>query len=206
MQYKNHLIVKIQTMNDSDIIKQVLDGDIDQFERLIEKYENKVFSIVARRIPQQDHGTVAQDIFLNLFRSLNRFALDRPFDNWLATIAVRSCHDYWRKNGRKKQLIMEAPQEKTVAWLEMVEAVNALAEFKTEIERQDKIELVEKLLQQLKPDDRLMVELIYFEDLPLQEVADALAWKLSKVKVRAMRARKRMRQCIASLLTDTHLN
>lgn len=200
MQYKNNLIVKIQTMNDSDIIKQVLDGDIDQFEQLIEKYENKVFSIIGMRIPQQDHGVVAQDIFLSVFRSLSRFLLDKPFDNWLAIIAVRNCHDYWRKHGRKQQLVMEAPQEKTAAWFEMVEAVNALTEFKTEIDRQEKIELVENLLSQLNSDDRLMVELIYFEDLPLQEVADALEWTLSKVKVRAMRARKRMRQCIADLL------
>jgi len=187
-------------MNDSNIIQQVLDGDIDQFEQLIKKYENKVFAIVGRRIPHQDHGMVAQDIFLNAFRSLSRFALERPFGNWLATIAVRNCHDYWRKHGRKQQLIMAAPQETTVAWFEMVEAVNALAEFKTKVDRQDKIELVKKLLHQLKPDDRLMVELIYFEDLPLQEVADALEWKLSKVKVRAMRARKRMRQNITILL------
>lgn len=187
-------------MNDSDIIQQVVDGDIDQFEQLITKYENRVFHIVAKRIPQQDHGTVAQDIFLNIFRSLNRFALERAFENWLTTIAIRTCHDYWRKHGRKQQLIMAPPQGKTVAWFEMVEAVNALAEFKTEIERRDKLELLEKLLQQLKPDDRLMMELIYFEDLPLQEVADVLEWKLSRVKVRAMRARKRMRQNITTLL------
>lgn len=187
-------------MNDNDIIKQVLDGEVDQFERLIKKYENKVFSIVAKRIPPQDHGSVAQDVFLNTFRSLGRFTLNRPFDNWLATIAVRNCHDYWRKHGRKQQLVMEAPQEKTAAWFEMVEGVNALAEFKVEIDRRDKLELIEQLLRQLKPDDRLMIELIYFEALPLQEVADALEWKLSKVKVRAMRARKRMRQSIAHLL------
>ena len=187
-------------MNDSEIIKQVLDGDIDQFEWLIKKYENKVFAIVGRRIPALDHGTVAQDIFISIFRSLNRFALERPFDNWLTTIAIRNCYDYWRKQGRKQQLIMAAPQENPAAWFEMVEAVNALAEFKSKIEHQDRVELVKKLLLQLKPDDRLMMELIYFEALPLQEVADALEWKLSKVKVRAMRARKRMRQNINGLL------
>jgi RNA polymerase sigma-70 factor (ECF subfamily) len=192
----------MQTINDSDIIQQVLDGDIDQFEQLIGKYENRVFSIVAKRIPSQDHGVVAQDIFLDIFRSLDKFAIDRPFINWLTTIAVRNCHNYWRKYGRKQQLVMDAPPAKSTAWFEMVEAVNALAEFRTEIAQRDKVELVEKLLRQLKSDDRLMIELIYFEDLPLQAVADALAWKLSKVKVRAMRARKRMRQNIASLLDE----
>ena len=190
----------MQTINDSDIIQQVLDGDIDQFEQLIAKYEKRVFSMVAKRIPPQDHGAVAQDIFLNIFRSLDKFALERPFENWLTIIAIRNCHDYWRRHGRKQQLVMETPQAKPVAWFEMVEAVNALAEFKNEIAQRDKIELVDKLLRQLKPDDRLMIELIYFEDLPLQAVADAMAWKLSKVKVRAMRARKRMRQNIVSLL------
>ncbi len=193
-------------MNDSDIIKQVLDGDINQFERLIEKYENKVFSIVAKRIPPQDREVVAQDIFINLFRSLDRFKLGKPLDNWLATIAVRNCHNYWRKHGRKQQLVMETPQGQTAAWFEMVEGVNALTEFKVEIDRQNKLELIEQLLLQLKPDDRLMIELIYFEDLPLQEVADALEWKLSKVKVRAMRARKYMRQNIANLLTDVRVS
>jgi RNA polymerase sigma-70 factor, ECF subfamily len=190
----------MQTMNDSDIIKQVIDGDIDQFEQLIEKYKNKVFSIIARRIPTQDHGIVAQEVFLKSFRSLNKFTPGRPFENWLITITIRNCCDYWRVHNRVQQLNVLSPKTPAESWFNMVEAADALAKFKTEIKKQEQIELIETVLHQLTPEDRLMVELIYFEDWPLQQVADTMQWKLSKVKVRSMRARNKMRQHISVLL------
>jgi RNA polymerase sigma-70 factor (ECF subfamily) len=68
--------------------------------------------------------------------------------------------------------------------------------------RQDAEELVQRALSGLDPEDRLLVECIYFEDMPLKEVAATLDWSLAKVKVRAFRARRKLREFIEKLTAD----
>lgn len=184
---------------DRDIIQQVLDGEIDKFEMLIEKYRQKIFGIVGKRIPYQDHNEVAQDVFLNCFRSLSNFKLDRPFENWLARIAMRTCYDYWREHAKDKQLA-SAPEEKHEQWLEQARSSKSLEDFEKKVKREETLEMLGIVLQLLKPEDRLLIDMIYFEEMSMQEAADTLKWKLSKVKVRAMRARLKMRERIKEVI------
>jgi len=61
-------------------------------------------------------------------------------------------------------------------------------------------DLAEKVLSQLPPDDRLVLMSIDGEQLPVKDVAEMTGWSESKVKVRAFRARRRMRQAVEKLL------
>ena len=184
---------------DREIIQQVLDGEINKFEMLIEKYRHKIFGIVGKRIPYEDHNEVAQDVFLNSFRSLSKFSLDRPFENWLSTIAIRTCCDYWRKHSKDKQ-ITDGPEDKHDEWFELAGSAKSLDDFEASVRQEETFEILALVLQKLNPEDRVLVEMIYFEGLSMQETADVLEWKLSKVKVRAMRARNKMREYIEELI------
>lgn len=185
-------------IDDRDIIQQVLDGDINKFEMLIEKYRQKVFAIVGKRIPYEDHNSVAQDVFLNCFRSLANFDPDRAFENWLSTIAIRTCYNYWREHAKDKQIV-SAPEDKYDNWLEIAGTAKSLEDFESKVNREETLEILEIVMNQLSPEDRVLVEIIYFEGMSLQEAADILEWKLSKVKVRAMRARNKMREIIGAV-------
>jgi RNA polymerase sigma-70 factor, ECF subfamily len=187
-------------IDDRDIIQQVLDGEIDKFEMLIEKYRQKVFSIVGKRVPYQDHNEVAQDVFLNSFRSLSKFSLDRPFENWLSRIALRTCCDYWRAHAKDKQ-IASVTQEKYDIWFENAGNAKSLEEFEANANREETLELLEIVLQKLSHEDRVLVEMIYFEGETLKEAAEVLNWTLSKVKVRAMRARNKMRDYLGEIIS-----
>ena len=77
--------------NDIDIISSVLEGDVDQFALLIDKYKAKIFKIVSMHIPHDYVDEVANDIFFKSYKSLKTFKNDSPFVNWLTVIAIRSC-------------------------------------------------------------------------------------------------------------------
>ena len=189
----------MQIIDDSEIIRRVIDGEIDQFEQLVSRYENLVFSIVSRRIPGHDCDSVAQEVFLKLFNALPKISSVK-IKNWLTTVSIRSCYDYWRNHSREQRFRVNDNGNQENDWFEMIAAVNALAEFNAATRRGDNIALVEQIMRRLAEQDRMLIELIYFEQLPLREVAKALQWSLSKVKVRAMRARLKLRHLIGSLL------
>ncbi len=183
-------------LGDSDIVKRVLDGEIDLFEQLVERYQGRVFGIVSKRIPADDWGEVAQDVFLNCFRSLSGFDTARPFENWIATIAVRRCHDYWRSRSRRGVLEVEARGE----LLEVAGAAESVAEFEARVKKSDMLALLDEAMGKLNPDERELMDMIYLEEMKLKDVAEALGLSLSNVKVKAMRTRGKLRAAFESIL------
>lgn len=179
-------------VKDIDVIKEVLAGNIDNFEQIIDKYSHKVFAIIARRIPYQDHNEVSQNIFIKCFRSLSNFDFNKPFENWMSRIALRSCADYWRAQ-TKKRFVDFSGVNGYEMWFDSIVSSTSLEEFESKVKSENTYEILQILLEKLNPDDRLMVELIYFEGYTIKEVALKLEWGESKVKVRVMRARKKMR-------------
>ena len=187
-------------MDDHDIIQQILNGDINQFELLINKYRRKIFSIVCKRVPNKDQELIAQDIFIKAFRSLSTFKTTMPFENWLATIAVRTCYDYWRSQHRSRQIQTVTTGDKHEEWLKSVHNAHSLEQFNREVSKQETLEVLTSVMKKLSPEDRVLIDLIYFENWKLKEAAEILNWKLEKTKVRTMRARKKLRKEIESIL------
>ena len=182
--------------DDNEIIQNILDGDIDLFERLLDRYQRKVFGIVAGRVPECDRETVAQDVFVDCFRSLEKFDRSKPFENWLSTIAVRRCHDYWRKRGRAGGVDGESRD----VWIETANDSASLEEFERSVKREETLALLNEVLGTLGADDRLLVDMIYLEGMKLKDVAERLGLSLSNVKVKAMRARAKMRDAIETVM------
>jgi len=185
---------------DAGIIRAVLDGDVDAFAVLVRRYSQRVFEVVGRRVPANDLECVAQAAFVSAFRSLGMYEPGQLFEHWLLRIARRRCCDYWRDRRRRHELPEAGLSDDQRQWLERVSAGLRWDEFERECQREEAVEVVHKALAELDPENRVLVECIYFEELPLKEVAATLEWSLSKVKVRAFRARKKLRQIIERLL------
>jgi RNA polymerase sigma-70 factor (ECF subfamily) len=173
--------------DDLEIIEEVLDGDTNRFEVLIERHREHVFRLVGRRVPAEDAGEVAHDVFVRAWTSLSSFRGDSPFEHWLSKIAVRTCHDYWRARYRSKEAPMSTLGEEHAAWLE-----NA-ASVETDESGMMAREIMMKALAGLSPADRAVIELVHLEERPVREAADLLGWSVANVKVRAHRARKKLK-------------
>jgi RNA polymerase sigma-70 factor (ECF subfamily) len=190
------------TQEDPDykVINSVLNGNVDDFIVLVNKYRARVFLLTAKRIPVNDVEDVAQEAFIRAFKSLETFSRKNPFENWLSIITLRTCCDYWRKNARQKEFTAPADDTEQLKWLELVASGAASDEHRRNVRNKDIRELLNWTLKKLSADDRSLVEMIYFEGRSLKEAAEVLDWGISKTKVRAMRARSKMRGILNKLL------
>lgn len=185
---------------DGAIVAAILNGDVERFNLLLDKYSGLVFSIVRRRVPVEMVDSVAQDVFIRAFKALDKYTDDNRFGSWLARIAVRTCCDYWRERKRYDTRRLDpGDTDLHCALLEHAGGCASVAEAVLLARRQDAVAAVSMVLRQLSAEDRTLVESIYFDDMKLKDVAAALGWSLVKTKVRAMRARKTMRKILESI-------
>lgn len=182
--------------DDISIVKTVIEGNLDGFGQLIDKYQKKVFAIVAKRVPPCEIESVSHEVFLRAYNSLNLFSMKKPFENWLSGIAMRTCCDFWRSSGRGRSVSVPELTENQTEWLESVSSAASLADAQSNADRKDAEELLDIVMASMEPEDRLLIDMLYLEDWPLKEASDALGWGLSKTKVRAMRAKMKMRKIL----------
>lgn len=185
---------------DLKVINSVLNNNVDDFIVLVNKYQTRVFSLVAKRIPANDIEDVTQEAFIRAFKNLKTFSQKKPFENWLSIITLRACCDYWRKNARSKEFTAPADNSEQLKWLELVATDMASEEHTRSINNKDIKELLNWTLKQLSIEDRSLIEMIYFEGHSIKETAEVLDWGSSKTKVRAMRARSKMRKILTKLI------
>ncbi len=202
LSYNFAMAVDVSMDRDSDeaVIRRVRGGDVDEFEILIERHKRHVFRIVSNHVPADRVGEIAHEVFVNAFRSLDSWAARSPFEHWLARIAVRRCHDFWRAQGRSRETVISAMGDGERDWIEAVLAAPSREAFEAQAARDEARECVMWALAQLPPDDRMVVTLVNLEGYPVNEAADLLGWSAAKVKVRAFRARRALREVIARMV------
>ncbi|MCP3967018.1 MAG: RNA polymerase sigma factor [Lentisphaerae bacterium] len=186
---------------DLSIVKNIINGKTESFAELIDKYSNKVFSIVGNRVPVSDVEDVAQEVFIRAFKSLKTYSGIKPFENWLSVIAIRCCCDFWRKNSRRRELYApkEQPEFQT-EWLQLMSQGLSQTIHADIVRTSEAREFLEWTMNQLLPEDRTLIEMVYFEGRTLKEASEVLRWGESKTKVRAMRARNKMREILEQLM------
>ena len=152
-----------------------------------------VRSHLPRRVAEED---LAQEIFLKMFTRLDQYKGAVAFTHWVSRIAVTTCIDQLRAQKRRPEFRWADLSEKETDVLDSVltndsevPANEALAAH----------ELVTKLLGQLKPEDRLVVQLLDLEQRSVAEISELTGWNPSLVKVRAFRARGKLKKLFKEL-------
>ncbi len=176
------------------IIKRVLDGDINEFEKLIELHQDHVARILSAHIPRDSVEEVAHEVFIRCYNSLDGYKPQKAFKAWLATIAIRSCHDFWRKRYRNREVPASEFAEDCQLLLENALASKSRDEFEALARQREARELADALLDRVKPLDRMILVLTYVQGMTAKEAANLLEISVANVKVRSFRARKTLRQ------------
>lgn len=168
-------------------IEASLRGSGSAYRRLVERYQSAVCGQMWRfsRDPQVVDELV-QDVFVEVYQSLKGYRGDAAFVHWLRRVATRVGYRYWKHQARRRRLY-----ESLQAHPEAVKPPEAMAPSEA-------AEHLHAILAQLPPKDRLVLTLMYFEDCDSQEIATRMGWSATLVRVRAHRARQKLR----ALLTD----
>lgn len=184
--------------DDDTIISRVLGGDMDAYAVIIERYRGDVLRIVSGHVPQPEAAAVAHDAFVRAYRSLSRYKPTRPFVRWLATIAVRTCHDFWRSRYRNRETVVSDLSEGCRLHLEasMASTDPDPAQAASQNER---VARLHQALDSLSPPERLVVTLVHLEEHSTKETAQLMGISVANVKIRAFRARKKLKVALDSL-------
>ena len=140
-----------------------------------------------RRTPEED---LCQMIFIRMFQRLHQFSGKVPIEHWVSRIAVNTCLNQIESEKVRPELRHADLTEEEQAVVEnLATAAEELAPDKQFASRQ----LVEHLLDLLKPAERLVIDLLYLQGRSIEEIRKLTGWTATLVKVRAFRARRKMK-------------
>jgi RNA polymerase sigma-70 factor (ECF subfamily) len=141
-----------------------------------------------RRTPEED---LCQMIFIRMFQNLAQFSGKVPLEHWVSRIAVNTCLNQIASEKVRPELRHADLSEEEVAVIEKLAATSdELAPDAQFASRQ----LVEHLLDALKPAERLVIDLMYLQGKSVDEIKNETGWSAPLVKVRAFRARQKLKQ------------
>lgn len=169
---------------EAELIDRILKGEWRNFAILVDKYENKVFNYVNYLMNSpEDAEEMVQDTFVKAYRSLSQFRGEASFSTWLIRIAHRNCLTHFRK---------KVPTKVSLDSVTNSSAGNMVNSPSKELHLDDRRQVLNRALQQLKPDERSAVTLFYYQELSLQEICDVTELSLSNVKILLHRSRKKL--------------
>ena len=187
---------------DTELISAVLKGDVNSFEPLARRYQPRIFA-TARRYARRESEVedIVQEVFIKAFQKLASFRGEAPFEHWLMRLTVRTCYDFLRAHQRNRELNFSELSDEEGDWLERVKAGPDDVRDDVSAAKQ----LVDRVLAQLSPEDRLVITLLEIEDRTVKEIADLTGWSQALVKVRAFRARAHMRKLLERITKEKYL-
>ena len=154
--------------SEAELIAAVLQGDSASFEPLVTKYSPRVFA-TARRYARRDSEVedIVQEVWLKAFDKLRTFRGEAPFEHWLMRMTVRTCYDFLRGHQRNRISSFSEISEPEEDWLERF-----VAEPGGAAEDADAAKLlVNRVLDRLSPEARLVIQLLEIEDRSVKEIA-----------------------------------
>ena len=186
---------------DKDLIAEVLEGNTESFEPLVMKYQTRVFALARRYARREDEvEDIVQTVFLKAYSKLSSYRGDAPFDHWLMRTATYTCYDFLRKHQRNREWNASDLSDEENDWFE-----NIGEESSAETDREAASALVNKLLDGLKPEDRHIITLLELERQTIKEIAELTGLTEANVKVKAHRARGKMREALARLAPEKYV-
>lgn len=187
----------------ADCLARVREQDDSAARALVEHLWPLVIKIVRSHLPRRTgEEDLAQEIYLKIFSRLDQYEARKPFEHWVSRVAVTTCLDALRAEKRRPEWRMADLGEEESEWLEYV-----TSDEKNEAPADGlgAREIMTKLLQVLPEDDRLVICLLDLEQKSVAEIGEMTGWGASKVKVKAFRARKKLKAYAEQLQSEGKL-
>ncbi|MGN6554367.1 MAG: sigma-70 family RNA polymerase sigma factor [Verrucomicrobiota bacterium] len=192
--------------SDLELVQLAKAGDLDAFEALATRYEQRVYSL-ALRIVRHEHDAedVTQQTFLSAMEHLSGFRGEASFSTWLLRIATHAALKILRKRKGLDLISLEAATEPAES-SEAIPHPEFIADWRQSpeelVERREIQQLLNDSLAQLDEKHRLVFLLRDVEGLSIKETAETLGLSEANTKVRLLRARLWLRELLTQTLGD----
>jgi RNA polymerase sigma-70 factor (ECF subfamily) len=160
-----------------------------------------VFGVASRFFRQRSSvEEAAQEVFMKAFTQLKSFEGRGSMEGWLTRIATNTCLNLIRSAKRRPESTVSDLTDDENRWLD-AQLSDVASESRHSVEQTlIAADLADRVLNVLSPEDQMALLMMDGEDASVKEVAEATGWSESKVKVRAFRARKKVREAMERLL------
>jgi RNA polymerase sigma-70 factor (ECF subfamily) len=186
---------------DAALMLRVKNGDLKAFEELVEKYKHPIVNLMYRMLRDAEEAEdLAQNVFIRVYQSADRYEASAKFSTWIFTIARRLCLNEIRRRGRHVAESIESSQSESEE-----QGARQYADGRTksppeaylhgELERK-----IQEALEGLPEKQRLAIALCREEELSYEEIAEALGCSLSATKSLIHRGRERLKEILKPYL------
>jgi len=185
--------------DDAELLERIRNGATDDFAEVVRRHQNRVFAIL-HRYERDAHRIedLAQETFVKAWRALDQFDGRAPFEHWLTRIAVRTALDHLRREKRRQNEVgLPELGDDALDWLRS-------GDEKNELDGRAAAELLSLAMRELSPLDRVVITMQEIEGRSVKEICEATGASSVAVRVRALRARARLRRALEKLVRDEH--
>ncbi len=171
-------------MSDAELVRVCLQGDTTAFDQLVERYRDRVFSLAFRILGDSDWAQdLMQESFLRAYTRLAMYDPRQSFATWLLCITARLCLNA-RRDRRTEQQRMERA----------LKAMPPTLTIEEQLYERERHRTLQRLILRLPIQQRTALLLHYYEEFPLQQVAEVMGVPIGTVKTWLYRARENLRQ------------
>ncbi|WP_164669709.1 RNA polymerase sigma factor [Virgibacillus doumboii] len=175
-----------------DLIDACKTGDIVAYGKLIDHYSSTVERFAFQiGVPFQDVPDVSQEVFIRIYRHLDRFDGKSSFSSWLYKITLNSARDYHRKHSSLLKKFNRLKNEKS-------RLSHSTENSLKQVLKDEEDQFLHMCINQLNEKYRIPIVLHYFHDMKYEQISEIIGVKLSTVKVRVMRGKKLLAENLES--------
>ncbi len=184
---------------DEYYITQTLNGNVNAYAFLVEKYKHMVFTLSIRIVKNREEAEeISQDVFVKAYTNLKSFKGDSKFSTWIYKIGYYASLDAIKRN--KRQINSENIDEVYEADFGVLQ--NALSY----LEEKERKSIIKKSLLKLNEDEQVILTLYYFEEMPLKEISEVVNLSVDNIKVKLFRARKKLATILEHVIEPNTIN
>lgn len=183
-------------MNDSELIAQILSGNMNAFTFLVNRYQKLVVHITGRLIQRHDElEDVCQEVFLKVYQNLGKYRNECKLSTWIATIAYNTSINYLRKFKKGDEV---DPDDSV--------ALKNLTDFKSDaFERADLHRYIRDQIENLPVHYRTVLTLFHLEEFSYQEIEQITGMPDGTIKSYLFRAKALLKEKLKFVVDENSL-
>ncbi len=180
-------------IKDQDLVKSILDGNLDDFEAIIERYENKLKRYIMRisKLSNEDAEDILQEIFIKVYTNLASYNPDMSFSAWIYRIARNTTISFYRKNNSKGKDLHVDIDDEILNYISKDDLDIELKLSKEEEERK-----LNEALNKLSEDEKELILLYYYENKSYTDISDILKMPIGTVSVKLHRIKNKIKRIL----------
>jgi len=184
---------------DEYYILQTLNGNLNSFAFLVERYKHMVFTLTIKIVKNREEAEeISQDVFVKAYENLASFKGDSKFSTWIYKIAYYASLDAIKRNKRQ----INSENLDTINEIDFENMQDALQYM----HNKERKKIINDALLKLSEEESIILTLFYFEELSIKEISKVVNLSIDNIKIKLFRSRKKLASILKNVIEPRTIN